>query len=100
VEEMKQSDTIIRNYINNYEIMSKNRRIIELAPPEYGVVAEREELRGFLCPKCGGSGYRMDYGVRDAHRIECPTCGGVGKLRATVTIEWAPDAGVDNEINL
>jgi ribosomal protein S27AE len=88
VEGMRDTDDIIKNYINRYEIMSKNKQVIDLCPPDYDVDREEAALRGFMCPKCSGRGYVMDYNGRDPERIGCPRCGGSGKLRAKVVIQW------------
>ena len=63
VEEMKDTDDIIKNYINKYEIMSRKKQVIEVSPPGYGVDEENDLLKGFMCPKCSGRGYVMAVAV-------------------------------------
>lgn len=72
--------------------MSVLRHVIDITPGIYPVPTETKEVRGATCPRCDGRGYFIDEIGRDEHRERaCATCGGAGKLRATVTIEWGPD---------
>jgi hypothetical protein len=92
IGEIKETDGIIKNYINRYEIMSKRKQIIELCPPGYADSQESSTVTGFVCPKCSGRGYVMEYDGREPDRIDCPRCGGSGRLRAKVSIWWEADA--------
>jgi hypothetical protein len=91
IKEMKETDDIIKSYINRYEIMSNKKQVIELCPPDYSDNREGSTVTGFVCPKCSGRGYVMEYGEREPNRIDCPRCGGCGKLRAIVSIWWEGD---------
>lgn len=68
--------------------MSKSKRVIELIPPDYGVMEERCEFTGFICPSCSGRGNHIEYAGKNSYMVECLRCGGSGKFRATVTIVW------------
>jgi ATPase involved in DNA replication initiation len=87
VKEMKDTDEIFKTYIKKYE-MSGKKQIVELVPPDYGRTEESSEFSGFVCPHCNGQGHVMDYGVKEQSKIDCPRCGGSGKLRAKVQITW------------
>ena len=91
IKSVKDTDTIIKNYIQKYEIMSRNRKIIEILPPEGGLYSERDVLTGFKCPSCSGRGWHWDYCGRESSQIACPRCSGSGKLRAGINIEWEAD---------
>jgi DnaJ-class molecular chaperone len=71
--------------------MSKNKQIIEVTPPEYGNCKEGVVLSGFDCPRCSGRGWVPDYGIKETVRTGCERCGGMGRLRANVSIEWEED---------
>jgi hypothetical protein len=92
IKDIKDVDMIIKDYIGKYEIMSRKKQIIELRAPEYGATVERETVTGFICPKCSGRGYLIDYGVKESRNVTCPGCGGSGRLQARVTIEWEAEA--------
>lgn len=74
--------------------MSKERRIIEIAPGLMipgGRTADRIESRGHSCPYCQGAGFLWQEDDREErYRKECPVCGGGGRLDAVVTVEWKP----------
>jgi len=71
--------------------MSREKQIIEVAPPEYSNYRESSVLSGFKCPRCNGRGWLPDYGIKDIGRMDCERCGGTGRLNATVRIEWVAD---------
>jgi len=91
INEMKDTDIIIKNYINKYEAMSNKKQVFEINPPAHENRLEADELKGFECPTCAGRGWHFDYGERETRQIKCVRCAGTGRLRAWVTIEWEAD---------
>ncbi len=72
--------------------MSKERRMIEIAPGRMGPggrMTEMIESRGHKCPYCQGNGYLWQEDERwERYKMPCPVCHGSGRLDAVVTIEW------------
>lgn len=53
---------------------------------------EREEFTGFPCNNCQGNGWHRKYNNEGEWvKVPCRVCGGTGKLKAIVTIQWLPD---------
>ena len=90
VNEIKDTDKIIRDYVDKYEAMSKQTHIIEIVPQKYDNKPEKEELTGFDCPTCSGRGWHWNH-ERETTKEACSRCGGSGKLKAKVTILWESD---------
>lgn len=72
--------------------MSKERRIIEIAPERMipgGRMTDRIESHGHCCPYCEGNGYHwQEDDWRERYKKMCSICNGSGKLDAIITIEW------------
>lgn len=72
--------------------MSKERRIIEIAPglmSPGGRMKERIESRGHSCPYCQGNGYHWQEDEwQERYKQECRICKGSGLLDAEVRISW------------
>ena len=72
--------------------MSKERRIIEIAPGTMspgGRMTDRIESRGHRCPYCQGNGYHWQEDEwQERYKQECPICKGSGRLDAVITVEW------------
>ena len=44
---------------------------------------------------CQGNGYfQGDITVKDTELVPCPKCGGTGKVKGIVTVDWVPDGEV------
>lgn len=70
--------------------MSKTKQILELCSPTFKT--KKEHLRGLTqtCNYCSGNGWfwgRDEY-TREGIKVECPMCGGSGKMYPEITIEW------------
>lgn len=91
IKDIKETDAIIKNYIDKYEIMSKKKQVAEIYPSEYDNRDESTPYTGFSCPTCNGRGFHFDHGVRETRRTKCERCAGSGRLRAKVTIQWEAD---------
>ncbi|WP_042373711.1 hypothetical protein [Bacteroides neonati] len=75
--------------------MSKKQQALILSAPLFGDVhpKEQQEFNGFPCSGCQGNGWHWKenkYG--DRIKEPCSVCGGTGKLKAVVTIEWKADS--------
>lgn len=72
--------------------MSKERRIIEIAPGRMspgGRMVGRIESRGHICPYCQGNGYHwQEDNWQERYKLKCPICEGSGKLDAVINVEW------------
>ena len=72
--------------------MSKERRIIEIAPgllSPGGRMGERFLSRGHVCTYCQGNGYHWQENCyRERYRQGCPVCKGSGRLDAVINVEW------------
>ena len=69
--------------------MSKERRMIEIAPPRGHMTSERIVSKGHSCGYCYGNGFFWGedaYG--ESEKTPCPICKGRKTVDATVTIEW------------
>ena len=53
------------------------------------------EFPGYSCGYCQGNGYfQGDITVKDTELVPCPKCGGTGKVKGIVTVDWVPDGEV------
>ena len=93
IKEKRGIDFIIKNYVKEYEIMSKKKQIIELEPPSYNQMEESVLLTGFECPLCNGRGWVNDYGIRETTQIDCERCSGSGRLQVMVRAVWEAYSG-------
>lgn len=74
--------------------MSYRQQALLISPPLFikDHTQEREVFHGLCCPACSGNGWHWkenDFGER--YKDSCRHCGGTGKLKAVVTIEYKPD---------
>ncbi|WP_196039100.1 hypothetical protein [Bacteroides nordii] len=74
--------------------MSKNIAALLITPPLFikEFTRETEVFHGLTCTACCGNGWHWKedkYGER--YKNNCHHCGGTGKLKAVVTIEYGPD---------
>ena len=72
--------------------MSKTKQVLELSSPS--MKTKHERLTGLVqqCNYCCGKGWfwgRDEY-TREGIKVECPMCGGSGKMYPEITIEWKP----------
>lgn len=74
--------------------MSRNKQIIEIAPPDYECIRENFVVSGYPCPVCHGQGgFSEQTGHNTYQTSTCDYCDGTGKVKAKVQIEWRPDYG-------
>lgn len=82
----------LKNKTIKQDNMSKERRMIEIAPGRMspgGRMTERIESRGHKCSYCYGNGYHWQEDEwQQRYKKECPVCKGNGKLGAVITVEW------------
>lgn len=79
--------------------MSVKKQIIELRPSSYFFEKEEFEVKGFVCPKCHGSGDFVDIvGRNDIHVNPCGFCDGSGYVKAQVTVLWKSDIDIKSKI--
>lgn len=75
--------------------MSKRQNGVLITAPLFGTGEEREEFTGYACGYCHGNGWFPGIGEQNERtKIKCPKCGGTGKVKAVVTIDWQPDGEV------
>lgn len=75
--------------------MSKKQAGVLITAPLFGTGQEREEFNGYYCGYCQGNGYFWnDASDNERQKYPCPKCGGTGKVKAVVTIDWQPDGEV------
>lgn len=76
--------------------MSEKQNGVLISAPLFGTGKEKpEEFPGYNCGYCQGSGYFLDPDIiTEQVRKPCPSCGGTGKVKAVVTVEWVPDGEV------
>ena len=91
IESLKEIDSIVKDYIRRYEVMSKRRQMYEVCPPDYNWPEEEDTLKGFCCPLCNGRGFHLDHGARETQKVTCGRCSGTGRLKARVMIRWEAD---------
>jgi hypothetical protein len=75
--------------------MSKVNKVIWITPPMFLNINSKESQTsgGHKCSYCQGNGFfwAVKEGVKERYKEACPVCGGNGKLKAAITIEWLPD---------
>lgn len=76
--------------------MSERQEGIRIKAPRFGTGQEPpEEFAGYSCGYCHGYGYfSQDNQHGEWEKYPCPKCGGTGKVKAVVTIDWLPDGEV------
>lgn len=72
--------------------MSKERRTIDLLPPQYRYSEERFTSLGMTCGYCHGNRtfWQQDETTGEDIMRPCPMCEGKGKVDAEITIKWTP----------
>lgn len=71
--------------------MSRKQQALLLSAPLFGDIhrKEREEFSGFTCSYCTGNGwFWKEDNQGERCKENCKTCGGSGRLKAVVTVEW------------
>lgn len=76
--------------------MSEKQNGVLITAPLFGTGRETVgEFPGYTCGHCRGNGYFLDPDiVTERVKKPCPSCGGTGKVKAVVTIDWIPDGEV------
>ena len=76
--------------------MSERQNGVLITAPLFGTGVESAgEFRGYSCGYCQGNGWFLDPEIiHERVKMACPKCGGTGKVKAVVTIEWQPDGEV------
>lgn len=76
--------------------MSVRQNGVLITAPLFGTGREKpEEFTGYSCGLCQGNGYVLDADViTERVKKPCPSCGGTGRVKAVVTVEWVPDGEV------
>jgi hypothetical protein len=75
--------------------MSKTKHVIIPSPPLFLREGnkERQVLEHYTCSCCQGNGFFWKTGadIKEKIKAPCSVCGGRGRLKAEVTIEWLPE---------
>lgn len=73
--------------------MSEKQNGVLITAPLFGAGRETVgEFSGYACGYCHGRGYFLDPDIiNECVKKACPSCGGTGKVKAVVTIDWIPD---------
>ena len=72
--------------------MSELKHTLDITPPADKGLVEKKAVRNLECPTCHGTGgFKDGRGHNDDHYTECAQCDGTGKVKAIITVEWAPD---------
>lgn len=76
--------------------MSMKQNGVLISAPLFGTGREKpEEFSGYNCGYCQGNGYVLDADViTERVKKPCPSCGGTGRVKAVVTVEWVADGEV------
>lgn len=76
--------------------MSERQNGVLITAPLFGTGQEKpEEFTGYSCGYCQGNGWFWDSDIiHERVKKPCPSCGGTGKVKAIVTVEWVPDGEV------
>lgn len=76
--------------------MSKRQNGVLITAPLFGTGRETVgEFPGYACGYCQGNGYvQGDITLPAPERKPCPRCGGTGRVKGIVTVEWVPDGEV------
>ena len=68
------------------------KHTLDITPPANKRLVEKKAVRNLECPTCHGTGgFKDGRGHNDDHYTECAQCDGTGKVKAIITVEWAPD---------
>lgn len=76
--------------------MSKRQNGVLITAPLFGTGRETlGEFPGYSCGYCQGNGWFLDAEViTERVKTPCPKCGGTGRVKGIVTVEWVPDGEV------
>ena len=76
--------------------MSEIQKRVLLSAPSFGTGKETlDECTGYKCGCCHGNGWFLDPEIiHECVKKRCPSCGGTGKVKAIVNVEWVPDGEV------
>lgn len=76
--------------------MSKQCNSVLITAPDFGTGREViGEFTYYDCGYCHGEGWLWDPEIiHERIKMPCPKCGGTGKVKATVVIDWAPAGDV------
>lgn len=73
--------------------MSKKQNGVLITAPLFGTGLETiGEFSGYTCGYCQGNGWFWDSDIiNERLKKPCPKCGGSGKVKGIVTVDWVPD---------
>lgn len=73
--------------------MSEKRNGVLITAPLFGTGRESVgEFTGYTCGYCQGNGWFWDSDIiNERLKKPCPKCGGSGRVKGIVTVEWVPD---------
>lgn len=76
--------------------MSQKQNGVLITAPLFGTGKETVgQFGGYACGYCQGNGYFLDPEIINERVMKpCPKCGGTGKVKGIVTVEWIPDGEV------
>ena len=76
--------------------MSRKQNGVLITAPLFGTGRETVgKFTGYACGYCQGNSYfQGDITGKDTELTPCPKCGGTGKVKGIVTVEWLPDGEV------
>lgn len=78
--------------------MSVKGYVLNVSPPFDGKDSEVHKYEGIDCPACGGTGKIKvfeDYLQQGEPVVDtCQRCSGSGKLRAKVVVKWEADTAI------
>ena len=76
--------------------MSVKQNGVLITAPLFGTGRETVgEFLGYSCGYCQGNGWLWNPEViHERVKMPCPKCGGTGKVKGIVTVEWVPDGEV------
>lgn len=82
--------------LNTEQTMSKKQSGVLVTAPLFGTGRETVGVfPGHSCGYCQGNGYfQGDITEKDTELVPCPKCGGTGKVKGIVTVDWVPDGEV------
>lgn len=81
--------------------MSKRQNGVLITAPLFGTGLETlGEFSGYTCGYCQGNGYFWSQDtLGERVKKPCPKCGGTGKVKGIVTVEWVSDGEVKPYFN-
>ena len=81
--------------------MSKQCNSVLVTAPDFGTGQEViGEFTGYDCGYCHGNGWLWNPEIiHERVKIPCPKCGGSGKVKASVVVNWIPDGSIKTFLN-